>query len=101
MTVSASVTDFRSSHDLAAAARSCSFGHGAMASARVASTAIFSIVNGVLLKPLAYRDAHRLVSVREVWKQFSDRFPMLEVNERHFEYWRQHARSFESLAQYI
>jgi predicted permease len=66
-----------------------------------ATTAIFSIVNGVLLKPLAYREAHRLVSVREVWKQFSDRVPMLEVNERHFEYWRQHARSFESLAQYI
>jgi putative ABC transport system permease protein len=25
----------------------------------------------------------------------------MEVNEQHFEYWRRHARSFESLAQYI
>jgi putative ABC transport system permease protein len=63
-----------------------------------ATTAIFSIVNGVLLKPLAYRESHRLVAVREVWKQFPG---TLEVNEQHFEYWRQHARSFESMAQYI
>jgi putative ABC transport system permease protein len=63
-----------------------------------ATTAIFSIVNGVLLKPLAYRESHRLVSLREVWKQFPG---SLEVNEQHFEYWRQHAKSFDSLAQYI
>src|SRR5215217_5325533 len=63
-----------------------------------ATTAIFSIVNGVLLKPLAYRESHRLVSLREVWKQFPG---SLEVNEQHFEYWRQHSRSFDSLAQYI
>ena len=63
-----------------------------------ATTAIFSIVNGVLLKPLAYRESHRLVSLREVWKQFPG---SLEVNEQHFEYWRRHAQSFASLAQYI
>src|SRR5512147_248593 len=63
-----------------------------------ATTAIFSIVDGVLLKPLAYRESHRLVSLREVWKQFPG---SLEVNEQHFEYWRQHAQSFDSLAQYI
>jgi putative ABC transport system permease protein len=66
-----------------------------------ATTAVFSIVDGVLLKPLAYHESHRLVAVREVWKQFSGRNPVIEVNERHFEYWRAHARSFESLAQYI
>ena len=63
-----------------------------------ATTAVFSIVNGVLLKPLAYRESHRLVAVREIWRQFSG---VLEVNEQHFEYWRAHAASFESLAQYI
>jgi putative ABC transport system permease protein len=66
-----------------------------------ATTAVFSIVNGVLLKPLAYPESHRLVALREIWRQFSDRYPSLEVNERHFEYWRTHARSFESMAQYI
>jgi len=66
-----------------------------------AATAVFSIVDGVLLKPLAYRESQRLVSVREIWRQLADRVSALEVNERHFEYWRRHARVFESMAQYI
>jgi predicted permease len=66
-----------------------------------ATTAVFSIVDGVLLKPLAYSESHRLVALREIWRQFQDRFSDMEVNERHFEYWRAHARSFESLAQSI
>jgi predicted permease len=65
-----------------------------------ATTAVFSIVNGVLLKPLAYREAHRLVALRETWAQFADRLPSLEVNERHFNYWREHTATFESMAQY-
>src|SRR5919199_4385695 len=66
-----------------------------------ATTAVFSIVNGVLLKPLAYRESHRLVAIREIWRELADRIAVLEVNEQHFEYWRKHARSFQSLAQYI
>src|SRR5256885_13881676 len=66
-----------------------------------ATTAVFSIVNGVLLEPLAYRESHRLVSIREVWRQLADKIPVLEVNEQHFEYWRTHSRTFESMAQYI
>ena len=34
-----------------------------------ASTAVFSIVDGVLLKPLAYRESGRLVSIKETWHQ--------------------------------
>src|SRR5690242_6552531 len=64
-----------------------------------ATTAVFSIVDGVLLKPLAYRESHRLVAIRELWKQLES--GPIEVNERHFEFWRAHAHSFESMAQYI
>jgi hypothetical protein len=66
-----------------------------------ATTAVFSIVNGVLLKPLAYRESHQLVAGKEIWRQRADRTATLEVNEQHFEYWRRHTRTFESLAQYI
>src|SRR5262245_59011149 len=65
-----------------------------------ATTAVFSIVDGVLLKPLAYRESHRLVSLKETWRELKLGHP-IEVNEQHFEYWRQHVRSFDSLAQYI
>jgi predicted permease len=66
-----------------------------------ATTAVFSIVNGVLLTPLAYRESHRLVALREIWRRADRRVSPMEVNEQHFEYWRAHAASFESLAQYI
>jgi len=65
-----------------------------------ATTAVFSIVDGVLLKPLAYREAHRLVAIQEIWRQFTGKAPAMEVNEHHFEYWRTHSRTFESMAQY-
>ena len=66
-----------------------------------ASTAVFSIVDGVLLKPLAYRESGRLVSIKETWHQLKQRVPSLEVNEQHFEYWRRRTQTFESMAQYI
>jgi putative ABC transport system permease protein len=65
-----------------------------------ATTAVFSIVDGVLLKPLAYRESQRLVALNEVWRQFPH-FSRLEVNEQHFEYWRAHSASFASMAQYV
>jgi predicted permease len=65
-----------------------------------ATTAVFSIVNGVLLRPLAYRESHQIVSIREIHEQVAQIYPTLPVNEQHFDYWRQHAQSFDSLAQY-
>lgn len=64
-----------------------------------ASTAVFSIVNGVLLKPLAYRESQQLVSVREVVRDTSARYPSLPVNAHHFEEWRGRATSFASMAE--
>src|SRR5262249_40417893 len=66
-----------------------------------ATTAVVSIVDGVLLKPLAYRESQRLVSLKETWAQLARQISSLEVNEQHFEYWRKHAQTFESMAQYI
>jgi predicted permease len=66
-----------------------------------ATTAVFSIVDGVLLKPLAYRESHRLVSLKEIWRQLAERIPTLAVNEQHLEYWRKHSQTFESMAQFI
>src|SRR5688572_11051352 len=63
-----------------------------------ASTAVFSIVNGVLLRPLAYRDAHRLVSIREIVHAIAQQYPTLSVNARHFEEWRSRAASYEAIA---
>ena len=65
-----------------------------------ATTAVFAIVNGILLKPLAYDEAHRLVVVNEVVRELADQYPMLPVNPRHFDRWREQATTFASIAEY-
>jgi putative ABC transport system permease protein len=62
-----------------------------------ASTAIFSIVNGVLLRPLEYRDPDRLVDLREVLPALAKTYPKLPVSGRHFVEWRQRATSFQGI----
>ena len=42
----------------------------------------------------------RLVALREVPGQTANPLGTISVNERHFEYWRGRAKSFESMAQY-
>lgn len=66
-----------------------------------ATTAAFSIVNGILLKPLVYLQPERLVTLQEIWHEVSRDGSPLPVNARHFEHWRQNTRAFESMAQYI
>ena len=63
-----------------------------------ANTVIFSIVDGVLLKPLQYKDPGRLVVVNEVVAELANAYPRLPAAARHYFYWREHAASFEQVA---
>jgi len=58
-----------------------------------ASTAVFSIVNGVMLRPLAYHEPERLVSIREIVPRVAPRYPTVPANYRHFDTWRRQATS--------
>ena len=63
-----------------------------------ATTAIFTLVYDVLLKPLPYAHPGRLVVMQEQVAEFKDIYPTLPVNANHFENWQQHSRSFQSMA---
>ena len=63
-----------------------------------ANTAIFSVVDGVLLRPLGYGDESRLVVIHEVVPKFSHLAPRLPVNAMHFLEWRKQVNAFERLA---
>ena len=61
-----------------------------------ATTAIFSIVNGVIIRPLPYPDADRLAQVFETEPQLAT----VPVNMADYLDWKKQAHSFESLAMY-
>jgi predicted permease len=63
-----------------------------------ANTAMFSIVDGVLLRPLSFHDPARLVAVQEVVPRFASIAPTIPVNAMHFEEWRKSWHSAEQLA---
>jgi putative ABC transport system permease protein len=58
-----------------------------------ANTAMFSIVNAVLLRPLPYRDPQKLVLLAEHWPQF----PRLSLSYLNYRDWRDQSHSFESV----
>ncbi|HYC60529.1 MAG TPA: ABC transporter permease [Thermoanaerobaculia bacterium] len=62
-----------------------------------ANTAIFSIVNSVLLRPLPYDEAEQLVRIHDSKPPELERFP---VSPGNFTRWRASTRSFERVAAY-
>jgi predicted permease len=62
-----------------------------------ATTAMFTIFNGVLLRPLGFRNSGRLVAVQETVPRLGQMAPQLPVNARHFTDWRASNHSFEAL----
>jgi predicted permease len=57
-----------------------------------ATTAIFSLVNGVLLKPLPFREPSRLAIVQTTVREIRDRYPVLPANPRSFLAWQEGCR---------
>ena len=63
-----------------------------------ATTAIFTLVYDVLLKPLPYSRPEQLVVMEEHVAEFRDIYPTLPMNANHFAVWQQHSQSFQSMA---
>jgi putative ABC transport system permease protein len=70
-----------------------------------ANTAIFSVFNGIVLKPLPYKDPDRMVNVRRSGKRGMRYQPGVESNFANispggFHDWRERSRSFENMTAY-
>ncbi|MGH9774675.1 MAG: ADOP family duplicated permease [Candidatus Acidiferrales bacterium] len=61
-----------------------------------ANTAMFSVVNGVLLKPLPYPNPNRLVALAESWPPFSE----ASISYPNFLDWASMNHTFEAMAAY-
>jgi putative ABC transport system permease protein len=62
-----------------------------------ANTAIFTVVNSVLLRPLPYRDPGRLVAI---WDTYQPAYPKLGVSPVEYDEWSRQTDIFEAVARY-
>jgi putative ABC transport system permease protein len=64
-----------------------------------ATTAVFSLIDGVLLKPLPFREPERLVTVWETRPRFN--LARIEAAPLNYVDWTREVRAFDSLAAYV
>ncbi len=62
-----------------------------------ANTAMFSVVNAVLLKPLAFADPDRIVTLSSLWKRSAGHG---QVSAPDFHDWHNQSTAFEAMAYY-
>ena len=62
-----------------------------------ANTAMFSVVNAVLLKPLAFNDPDRIVTLSSLWKKSGHHG---QVSAPDYRDWRDQSSAFEGMAYY-
>jgi putative ABC transport system permease protein len=62
-----------------------------------ANTAVFSVVNAVLLKPLAYSEPDRIVTLASLWKKSGGHGP---VSSPDFHDWHDQSTAFAAMAYY-
>ena len=63
-----------------------------------ANTAVFSVVNSVLLKPLEYRSPEQIVSVASLWKRTGSHG---QASAPDFHDWHDQSTSFSAMAYYV
>lgn len=62
-----------------------------------ANTAVFSVVNAVLLKPLAYRNPDRIVTLTTAWKS-GEKWKVVSLPD--FQNWHDQSTAFSAMAYY-
>ncbi|HYL77853.1 MAG TPA: ABC transporter permease [Bryobacteraceae bacterium] len=63
-----------------------------------ANTAVFSVVNSVLLKPLAFRDPDRIVTIANLWKKTGSIGTLVSAPDYHD--WHDQNTAFDAMAYY-
>jgi predicted permease len=63
-----------------------------------AVTAVFSVVNSIILRPYPFRDPGQLVIWRETIQEVSNRYPFIPDNYRHYLNLKTHATKIEDAA---